>query len=77
MHRMQRTTVALPTFALATLRAEAVRRGVPLAALVAEAVDEKAAAIRGARRPRVALGSSRDGRSAAEVTAAPVARPPD
>jgi hypothetical protein len=73
---VRRTTVAADRRALATLEAEARRRGVPLTALLAEAVEEKAASIRAARRPRVALGRSRDGRSAAEVTAEPVAEPP-
>jgi hypothetical protein len=73
---MRRTTVAAEHEALDTLEAEARRRGVPLTAVLAEAVEEKAASIRAARRPRVALGRSRDGRSAAEVTAEPVAEPP-
>jgi hypothetical protein len=72
----RRTTVAADRSALDTLEAEARRRGVPLTALLAEAVEDKAASIRAARRPRVALGRSRDGRSAAEVTAEPVAEPP-
>ncbi len=62
--------------ALDTLEAEARRRSVALTVLLAEAVDEKAASIRAGRRPRVALGRSRDGRSAAELTAEPVAEPP-
>jgi hypothetical protein len=73
---MRRTTVAADHDALSTLEAEARRRGVPLTALLAEAVEEKAARIRAARRPRVALGRSRDGKSAAELTAEPVAEPP-
>jgi hypothetical protein len=73
---MRRTTVAADRSALDTLEAEAQRRGVPLTAVLAEAVEEKAASIRAARRPRVALGRSRDGRSAAEVTAEPIAEPP-
>jgi hypothetical protein len=73
---MRRTTVTADDEALATLRAEAERRGVSLTALLAEAVEEKAATIRAARRPRVALGRSRDGGSAAELTAEPVAEPP-
>jgi len=76
MHQMRRTTVSLPAEALATLQEEARRRGVALATVVAEAVDEKAGAIRRERRPRVALGRSTDGRSAAELTAEPVAHPP-
>jgi hypothetical protein len=73
---LKRTTVTAPRASLATLEAEAARRGVSLATLLAEAVEDKAAAIRGGRRPRVGLGRSHDGRSAAEVTAEPVARPP-
>jgi hypothetical protein len=73
---MRRTTVAADRSALETLEAEARRRGIPLTAVLAEAVEEKAATIRAARRPRVALGRSSDGRSAAEVTAEPIAEPP-
>lgn len=61
---------------LATLEAEARRRGTSLSAVLAEAVDEKAAALRHGRRPRVGVGRSADGRSAAELTSEPVARPP-
>ena len=73
---MRRTTVAADREALDTLEAEARRRGVSLSSILAEAVEEKAASIRAARRPRVALGRSTDGRSAAEVAAEPVAEPP-
>jgi hypothetical protein len=73
---MRRTTVAADHDALDTLEAEARRRGVPLTAVLAEAVEDKAASIRAARRPRVGLGRSSDGRSAAEVTAQPIAEPP-
>jgi hypothetical protein len=73
---MRRTTVAADRKALDTLEAEAHRRGVPLTAVLAEAVEEKAANIRAARRPRVGLGRSADGKSAADVTAEPVAEPP-
>jgi Ribbon-helix-helix protein, copG family len=73
---MRRTTVTADHDSLDTLEAEAKRRGVSLSAVLAEAVDDKAASIRAARRPRVALGRSRDGRSAAELTAEPVAEPP-
>jgi hypothetical protein len=73
---MRRTTVAADREALGTLEAEARRRGVSLSSILAEAVEEKAASIRAARRPRVALGRSTDGRSAAEVTAEPIAEPP-
>jgi hypothetical protein len=73
---MRRTTVAADREALDTLEAEARRRGVPLTALLAEAVEDKAASIRSARRPRVGLGRSTDGQSAADLTAEPVAEPP-
>lgn len=73
---MRRTTVTAEEEALATLRAEARRRGVSLNAVLAEAVEEKAAAIRGARRPRTGVGASTDGRTAAELGSRPVARPP-
>jgi ribbon-helix-helix CopG family protein len=72
----RRTTVAAEEEALATLEAEARRRGVSLSAVLAEAVEEKAAAIRGARRPRTGVGGSTDGRSAAKLTSKPIARPP-
>ena len=73
---MRRTTVAADREALDTLEAEARRRGVSLTTILAEAVEDKAAAIRTARRPRVGLGRSTDGRSAAEVTSEPIAEPP-
>jgi hypothetical protein len=73
---MRRTTVAANRDALATLEAEARRRGVPMTVVLAEAVEDKAASIRAARRPRVALGRSSDGKSAAELTAEPIAEPP-
>ncbi len=72
----RRTTVTSNAAELATLEAEARRRGVSLSTVLEEAVAEKARAIRAARRPRLALARSSDGRSAAEVTADPIARPP-
>lgn len=72
----RRTTVSADSDALSTLEAEAGRRAVSLTAVLAEAVQEKAERIRSSRRPRLGLGRSTDGRSAAEVTAEPVARPP-
>lgn len=62
-----------PEEALRTLEAEAELRSVPLNALLLEAVLEKAQALRAQRRPRVGVGRSLDGRSAAELTAEPVA----
>jgi hypothetical protein len=74
MHR--RTTVKADTEALSTLEGEARRRGDSLSAVLAEAVEEKAIAIRDARRPRLGLGQSSDGGSAAESATSPIARPP-
>jgi hypothetical protein len=73
---MRRTTLSAREESLAVLQEEAKRRGVSLALVFAEAVDEKAAAIRRTRRPRVGVGRSTDGRSAADVTSDPVSRPP-
>jgi hypothetical protein len=72
----RRTTVNADSDALATLEAEARRRGDSLSTVLAEAVEEKAIAIRRVRKPRLGLGRSNDGRSAAEATAEPVAHPP-
>jgi hypothetical protein len=72
----RRTTVNADSDALATLEAEARRRGDSLSTVLAEAVEEKAIAIRRVRKPRLGLGRSSDGRSATETTAEPVARPP-
>jgi hypothetical protein len=71
-----RTTVSADASDLETLRAEAQRRGTSLSAVLAEAVSEKAAAVRRRRRPTVGVAESRDGRSAAEVAGDPVAWPP-
>jgi hypothetical protein len=60
---------------LATLEAEAKRRGVSLTIVMAEALDAKAAALRTARRPHLGVARSRDGLSAAELTGEPVAHP--
>jgi Ribbon-helix-helix protein, copG family len=73
---MRRTTVAADREALDTLEAEARRRGISLGAIVAEAIENKAQSIRSARRPRVGVGRSTDGQSAAELTAEPVAKRP-
>ncbi len=75
MHAKRRTTVSASHESLATLAGEAQRRGTTLTVLLGEAVDAKAAEIRAARRPRVGIGRSTDGRSAAEVASEPVARP--
>ncbi|MGQ0573965.1 MAG: hypothetical protein ACT4RN_07140 [Pseudonocardia sp.] len=76
MSDVRRTTITASRENLDTLAAEATRRGVPLTVVVAEAVAEKAAGIRARRRPRFGVARSTDGRSAAEVTAEPVAEPP-
>lgn len=74
---MRRTTVAARRSSLDTLEAEAHRRGVPLTAVLAEAIDEKAEVLHASRRPRLGIARSTDGRSAAAVTSEPVAYPPD
>jgi hypothetical protein len=71
----RRTTVSANSEALATLEGEARRRGESLSAVLAEAVEEKAISIRRKRRPRLGLGRSNDGLSAAETASEPVARP--
>jgi len=73
---VRRTTVAARRSSLDTLQAEARRRGIPLTAMLAEAIDEKAQALHASRRPRLGVARSTDGRSAAEVTSEPVAHPP-
>jgi Ribbon-helix-helix protein, copG family len=72
----RRTTVSADVEALATLEGEARRRGDSLSAVLAEAVEEKAIAIKRAHRPRLGLGRSDDGRSAAETATEPIAHPP-
>jgi len=76
MTQLRRTTVSASPATLRTLEAEAVRRSVPLATVLREAVEEKAQALRERRRPRVGVARSTDGRSAADVTADPVADQP-
>jgi Ribbon-helix-helix protein, copG family len=71
----RRTTVSADSEALATLEAEARRRGSSLSAVLAEAVEEKAFLIRRKRRPRVGVGRSGDGRSARELMENPIADP--
>lgn len=72
----RRTTVSAPSATLATLEAEANRRGVPLATVLREAVEEKALSLRATRRPRTGIARSSDGRNAAEITAEPIAEEP-
>jgi hypothetical protein len=76
MNQLRRTTITANRSSLDTLEAEARRRGVALTAVLAEAVDEKAATLHGSRRPRLGLGRSTDGLSAAELTAEPIAELP-
>ena len=76
MSQLRRTTVTAPRSTLDTLEAEARRREVPLGTLLREAVAEKADSLRKERRPRVGVARSTDGRSAAEITAEPVAEEP-
>jgi hypothetical protein len=73
---VRRTTVTARRSSLDTLEAEARRRGVALTTVLAEAIEEKASALHAARQPRLGIARSTDGRSAAEVTAQPVAHPP-
>jgi len=72
----RRTTLSAPIDDLATLEREADRRGVPLTAVLAEAVSDKAAELRTRRRPRTGVARSTDGLRARDVTAEPVAREP-
>ena len=76
MMKVRRTTVSASSAALATLEAEAARRGEPVAALLREALEEKARTLRASRRPHVAVGHSTDGASAADLTSEPVAEEP-
>ena len=72
----RRTTVSADAEDLATLESEARRRGSSLSAVLAEAVEEKAIAIKRAHKPRLGLGRSTDGASAAQIATEPLARPP-
>lgn len=72
----RRTTVSANPEDLATLENEARRRGSSLSSVLAEAVEEKAVAIKRAHQPRLGLGRSTDGASAAQTATEPVARPP-
>lgn len=72
----RRTTVSADSESLAILEDEARRRGESLSSVLAEAVSEKAGAILAARRPRLGLGRSTDGSSAAKTATNPIAAPP-
>ncbi len=76
MTQLRRTTVSAPPATIRTLEAEAQRRIVSLATLLREAMEEKAESLRRSRRPRVGVARSSDGRSAAELTAEPIADEP-
>jgi hypothetical protein len=73
---LKRTTLSAPRDVLATLEAEAERLETSLNAVLVEAATEKAAAIRRSRKPRLGVGRSTDGRSAAELASEPVAEDP-
>jgi hypothetical protein len=73
---IRRTTVAAKRSSLETLEAEALRRGVSLSTVMAEAIDEKAMKLHVSHRPRLGVARSTDGLSAAELTSEPVAHPP-
>lgn len=72
----RRTTLSADAEDLATLESEARRRGASLSSVLAEAVEEKAIAIKRAHRPRLGLGRSTDGASAAQTATEPIARRP-
>ena len=76
VNQMRRTTVAAHAGDLATLEAEAERRGVATTVVIAEAIAEKASALRQRRKPRFGLDST-GGRSpgAAIFASEPVADP--
>ncbi|MGH2408207.1 MAG: ribbon-helix-helix protein, CopG family [Candidatus Limnocylindrales bacterium] len=76
MVSIRRTTISASKAALGTLEAEAGRRGIPVSVLLREAVEEKAQALRASRRPRVGVGRSTDGASAADLTSEPIAEAP-
>jgi hypothetical protein len=76
MTRLRRTTVSASPEIFRILEAEAKRRDVPFAALLREAVEGKAQALRDQRRPSLAVARSTDGRTTTDVTAEPIAEPP-
>lgn len=76
MNDARRTTVTASRSDLRTLESEAKRRGVSVSAVLREAIEEKARALRDSRRPRVGVARSTDGRSASDVASEPVAEPP-
>ena len=76
MGGLRESTVVAPEEDFRTLEAEAARRDQPVAGVLREAIEEKAAAVRRARRPHVAVASSTDGQKAADLTAEPTAERP-
>lgn len=75
--RRRRVTVELTDETAATLEDAARRRGDPVAALWAEALEEKAVAFRRANPPRLGTGAGGPGsRDAARDPSEPVADPP-
>ncbi len=64
---MRRTTITAEAEDVETLRREARRQGISLARLMGAVVATKAAEIRAARRPRVALFRSEGGIADASV----------
>jgi hypothetical protein len=72
----RRTTISADAESLSILEDEARRRGDSLSNVLAEAISEKAIAIRAAGRPRLGLGRSIDGSSAAKTATDPIAPPP-
>lgn len=72
----RRTTVNADSESLSILEDEAKRRGDSLSNVLAEAVSEKAITILRARKPRLGVGRSTDGSSAAETATDPIAPPP-
>lgn len=76
MTHLRRTTLSAPRETLRALEAEATRRGTSLNTILREAIEEKAAALRTGRLPRVGVARSTDGKGAADLTSEPVAEPP-
>jgi hypothetical protein len=72
----RRTTVNADSESLSVLEDEASRRGASLSVVLAEAVEEKAIAIRRAHSPRLGRGRSTDGSSASKTATEPIAPPP-
>jgi len=72
----RRITVSASEESVRTQETEASPRDVPGTAVVRDAVDQNAHAIRAAGRPQVGLARSIDGRAAAELTAEPIAEEP-